>query len=80
MTASICVCGHIAGYEWADWKLVVIWLSHGLQDHFRLGTVWMNLYKQFDYFNRNMPQAYVWATIVVDNVWHLLLLFVLYHI
>jgi len=80
VTASIFCCGLMAGYEWAEWKLVVIWLSHGLQDSFRLGTVWMNLYGQFRYFKENMPEAYVWATIVVDNVLHLALLFVLYHI
>ena len=79
VTVSIYLCGALAGYEWPAWKLFIIWFSHGVQDSFRLGTVWMNWYGQFKHFKESMPEAYVWATIVVDNVLHLTLLFVLIH-
>jgi hypothetical protein len=80
VTVCIYCCGRVAGYEWETWKLFVIWISHGLQDCFRLGTVWMNLYGQFRYFKEKLPEAYVWATIVVDNVFHFALLFVLFYL
>lgn len=82
LVVTICIycCGLIAGYEWPIWKLFIIWFTHGVQDCFRLGTVWMNWCGQFKHFKEHMPQAYVWATIVVDNVLHLLLLFILVNI
>lgn len=80
VTLAIALCGKIAGYEWASWKLIVIWLSHSVQDCFRLSLIWMLIFGQFEYFKKEMPQAYVWACIVVDNVFHLLLLFILVHL
>ena len=65
---------------WAPWKLVVIFLSHAIQDWTRAPRLWMDFCGQFIYFRDNLPEAYLWSVFVVDNVWHLVLLFVLANI
>lgn len=77
VTGAIAGCALVVGREWALWKLVVIWLTHTLQDWLRLATVYMGAFKQFGYFKEHLPQAYIWGMIVVDNVFHLVLLFFL---
>ncbi len=80
VTLSIYLCARLAVGSWdfwAWWKLLAIWLSHSVQDWTRAATLWMGWFKQFGYFKENLPQAYIWGMIVVDNTFHLLLLFVL---
>jgi hypothetical protein len=84
VTIMIYLAGAIAVRSWhgfwSPWKLIVIWITHALQDWSRVPVWIMNRRKQFIFFRNNMPQAYIWAVIVVDNVWHLTLLFLLAHI
>lgn len=83
VTACIFLCAyweHGSWSVWAWWKLGIIWLSHGLQDWMRATVWWMTWFKQFNYFKAHMPQAYIWGLIVVDNVAHILLLFILYYV
>lgn len=65
----------IAGNLWPAWSLALMAFAHGLQDWARTAPRLMEWRKQFVYFKRELPQAYIWATIVVDNTLHLFMLF-----
>jgi len=79
VTASIYFCGLYINYIWSWQGLVILWLSHAIQDWLRLATLLMEKRKQFVHFKENMIQAYIVFSIVVDNVLHLALMFFLHN-
>jgi hypothetical protein len=75
--AAIAWTGWFADKPWPGWAIVLMGVLHGLQDWARTAPRLMARRKQFVYFKEQLPQAYVWATIVVDNTLHLLMLFMM---
>lgn len=75
--AAVGLMALVAGKPWPWWALVTMALAHGVQDWARTAPRLMTWRKQFVFFKENLPQAYVWATIVVDNTLHLLMLFLM---
>ena len=83
VTIAIFFCAALATKTWtfwAPWKLAVIFVTHALQDWTRAPRWFMEWRGQFVFFRENMAEAYMWAIFVVDNTWHLALLFVLANI
>lgn len=64
---TLCVCG-LAGWS-NPWAAAVLFTTHFIQDRGNLISRWMHFIGQDDFAAG--PCA-PWSSIVVDNVWHLL--------
>lgn len=58
---------------WPWWALAIVAVTHFLQDRTSVVNWWMRLIGQSGFEKHLAP----WSVIVVDNTWHLLILFLL---
>jgi len=77
VTLSIYGCGYAVGRRWPWWCVLILWITHSVQDWLRLPQLMMQWRGQFKHFQEHFPGTYITFVIVVDNVWHLALLFAL---
>lgn len=59
---------------WPIWALMIVALTHFLQDRTNIISWWMHL-KWKDQSNFAKPPMAPWSVIIVDNVWHLVILY-----
>ena len=57
---------------WPLWALAVVWLTHFAQDRTQIINWWMRAIGQGKFATAPMAP---WSMIVVDNVWHLVVLY-----
>lgn len=60
--------------RWSWWALVIVFVTHFIQDHTQIIRVWMKGMRQQKFME---PPMAPWSLIVVDNVWHLVVLYFL---
>lgn len=84
-TLSIMVCTTVAHItfdsplfpHWPWWALLIVFVTHFIQDRTKIVDWWMRL-KFKDQSKFCEPPMAPWSMIVVDNVWHLVILFFLW--
>jgi len=59
---------------WPFWAIAVVFVTHYLQDRTNVIAWWMKTMGQKGFA---MPPLAPWSTIVVDNTWHLIVLYAL---
>lgn len=59
---------------WPWWALIVVAVTHFIQDRTRIVLLWMRFMRQEGFAQ---PPYAPWSVIVVDNVWHLVVLYML---
>lgn len=59
---------------WPWWAMAIVFVTHFIQDRTKIITWWMAKIGQRGFAN---PPLGPWSIIVVDNVWHLVVLFAL---
>ena len=57
---------------WPWWVIAVVFVTHFIQDRTGIVLWWMRLIGQGDF---SKPPLGPWSIIVVDNVWHLIVLY-----
>ncbi len=57
---------------WPWWALLAVFVTHFIQDRTQIIRWWMNLIGQEKFAG---PPLGPWSIIVVDNVWHIVVLF-----
>ena len=57
---------------WPAWALGVVWGTHFVQDRTQIVRRWMNAIGQDKFAG---PPLGPWSVIVVDNVWHIVVLY-----
>jgi len=77
VTLAIYLCGRYVGFKWNVASLIIIWSTHWIQDCFRLAAIYMQAMGQFKYFKEHLPEAYIVFMILIDNIFHIALLFFL---
>jgi len=76
-TFAIWISSIIAKENWTILSLIIMWLFHAFQDWTRFPKKFIEKRNQFAHFRDNAKDAYIWACILVDNIFHLLMLFLL---
>ena len=61
---------------WALPAIAVLWITHFLQDRTRIILFWMTKINRQAEFTK--PPSAPWSIMVVDNVWHIVVLWVVW--
>lgn len=70
-TLAVCVCGYVSDLA----IMLVLFVTHFLQDRTNIIRVWMDFVGQKQFATGVLAP---WSIIVVDNVWHLFTIYLLW--
>lgn len=69
---TACVCLFAGWYQW--WVITILFGTHFIQDRTQIIRQWMWLVGQESFATKLAP----WSIIIVDNVWHILTIWLLW--